>query len=152
MPIPYPEGLPCALRENYSLQTVSPLMRTQLESGRARQRRRFTNVPTMAQVSWNMSPGQGQIFEGWFRWLLKDGAEWATIPLKTPSGLADYECRFTDIYQGPTPIGADKWRYTAELEIMERQTLPQDWIELGSDFILNADLFDLALNQEWPEA
>jgi hypothetical protein len=148
--IDYPASLPPPLRSGYSLQHVSPLMRTQLESGRARQRRKYTSVPTMAQVSWLFTQGQAQLFEAWFRWDLKDGAEWFFADLRTPMGLQPYECRFADMYSGPSLVGRLHWQFSATLEIKERQTLTEGW-EAAPSFVINSEIFDFAMNEEWPE-
>lgn len=131
----YPNALPTPLREGYGLRHVSPLMRTQMDSGRARQRRRFTSVPSEVPVSWICNAKQAQFFEAWFRYGITDGADWFLCPLKTPldegAAVKEYEARFTDIYRGPELVGIDHWRFTAELEIRERQTLSEsDAIDL----------------------
>src|SRR5690606_16775741 len=102
-------------------KTVDPLKRSTMASGRARQRREFTSTPTMVTVQWLMSRGQAQLFENWFKWVLQDGAEWMEMPLRMPDGLLDRTVRFTGIYDGPKESGPNYWRFTAELEIRERQ-------------------------------
>lgn len=149
--IDYPAGLPVPLRSGYGMQHVSPLMRTDLESGRARQRRRFTSTPIIAGVTWLMTQVQAQAFEAWFRWTLSDGAEWFNTRLSTPLGLQPYECRFAGMYSGPELVGVDRFRFSADLEIRERQTLPADYALLPS-MILDQGIIDRALNQEWPAA
>lgn len=149
--INYPKQLPMPQQQGYELQTVSPLLRTRLRSGRARQRRAFTNVPTIVKVNYLMTEGQAQLFEGWFRWTLKDGSEWFNCRIKTNLGLQDYVCRFADIYTGPKMISPKYWRYSAELEIRDRQTIGDDWVEFP-DFVVGSDIIDLAVNREWPEA
>jgi len=62
--IAYPEFLPEPQRDGYGFQPVSPMARSELQSGRARQRRRFTSVPTVASVTWLMDDGEAQLFEG----------------------------------------------------------------------------------------
>lgn len=145
----YPSGLPYPLREGYGLKHVSPLMRTEMQSGRARQRRRFTSVPTNVPVTWQCTNEQAQFFETWFQHTLLDGSEWFTCPLKTPMGLKHYEARFTGMYDGPDLIGVSDWLFTAELEIRERQTLPKGWHEFP-DLILSQSIIDKAINREWP--
>lgn len=149
--IDYPAGLPVPLRSGYGLDHVSPLMRTELESGRARQRRRYTSVPSIAAVSWLMNQAQAQAFEAWFRWILQDGAEWFNARLRTPLGLQAYECRFVEMYSGPELVGVDRWRFAAELEIRERQTLTADY-SLVPDLVRYQSIIDKALNREWPAA
>jgi len=149
--INYPQNLPLPLRQGYGMNHVSPLLRTELQSGRARQRRVYTNVPTIVDVSWLMTRAQAQIFEGWFRWTLVDGSEWFNAKLRTPLGFQDYYCRFADMYTGPELVGVEMWRFQAKLEIKDRQTLEPGW-EILPTFIEGMDIFDLAMNREWPEA
>ncbi|AVL70870.1 hypothetical protein CEQ07_05230 [Oligella urethralis] len=149
--IDYPDGLPCAQRDGYSLRHVSPFTRTTMESGRARQRRKFSSVPTMVDVTWVFkNDSQAAAFEAWFRDAINDGADWFNMPLKTPVGMQDYVCRFAEMYTGPDLIGISSWRISAKLEIWERPLMPQGW-GLLPEFALGASIFDIALNREWPE-
>lgn len=150
MTIYYPKGLPRGLQNGRSYQLVSPLVRSELTSGRARQRRSFTSVPQGAQVTWLFSDVEGRTFEAWWRDQLHDGASWFECPLKTPLGYGEHTCRFTGVYSGPTLVGPNLWSYSGELELRERAVPP-----VGSgdfpDYILNADIFDRAVNEYWPD-
>lgn len=147
----WPEQLPLGLFIGRKYQTVNPLLRSTMVSGRARQRRQFTSTPVMVEVRWLMNSGDAQLFENWFQWALKDGTEWFVMPLKMPDGLLDREVRFTEIYDGPTEAGPGLWRFSASIEIRERQS--------GGDFeyilpldMTNPEIFDLTMNREWPLA
>jgi hypothetical protein len=151
----YPVGLPLPVQQGYALQHVSPMIRTEMQSGRARQRRAFTSVPSMVSVSWIFrTVFESRLFEGWFRDDLGagDGANWFTMKLQTPLGIMDYECRFTGIYNGPQLIAFDKWQFSAELEIRDRPILAPGFATILPDYILMPDIFDSAMNQEWPAA
>ena len=145
----YPEGLPRGLHSGRSYQLTSPLQRTELSSGRARQRRVFTSVPVAAQVSWLFDGLQGETFEYWWRDALVDGALWFECPLDMPQGYALYTARFTGPYSGPSRVGPDLWSYTAELELRERPLLADDW-GLFPEFLLEAGVIDVAVNSYWP--
>lgn len=149
MPIYYPSGLPRGLHSGRSYQLVSPLLRSDLVNGRARQRRGFTSVPQGARVKWLFTSAQGQTFEAWWRDQLKDGALWFECPLETPLGYDLYTCRFTDVYSGPARVGPELWSYSAELELRERAVPAEGWGDFP-DFILHSDIFDYAMNREWP--
>ncbi|MOA14730.1 hypothetical protein D3C78_1348510 [compost metagenome] len=149
MTIQYPQGLPMPLRDGYGFQAVSPMQRTQLQSGRVRQRRRFTSVPTMASVSWLCTDVQAQLFEAWWEDVLLSGSEWFDCPLKTPLGRQLYSARFTDIYQGPVLVGVSHWRFTAELELRDRPILKPGWGAFP-ELIAGKSIIDIAINQEWP--
>lgn len=148
--IDFPSYLPTPLRQGYGLNHVSPFARTEMATGRARQRRTFTSVPSMVTVTWQFDTPQAQLFEAWFRDAITDGADWFNCRLKTPVGLKPYECRFTDMYDGPTLVGLESWRYSAELEIRERPILPAGW-GLFPEIIIGSSIIDKALNREWPE-
>ncbi|WP_442904870.1 hypothetical protein, partial [Hafnia sp.] len=98
----YPHDyLPMPLQDGYAFQPVSPLMRTEMTTGRARQRRAFISTPTQANVQWLFETDiQAQLFEAWYRETITDGADWFFMRLQTPLGVEFYKCRFTDIYQG----------------------------------------------------
>lgn len=150
--INYPhDSLPVPLHEGYGLKPVSPLLRTSLTSGRARQRRRYMSTPTMASVTWTFTDVEAQAFEAWFRDAITDGSAWFNMKLRTPGGESSKVCRFTDIYQGPNIIGGNYWQYTAELELYDRAImLPPPWGQFP-EFITGMDIIDIALNREWPE-
>ena len=147
--IDFPVGLPLPLRSGYDVNHASPLMRTELQSGRARQRRRYTSVPSLASVSWIFTQSEAQFFEAWFRWSLADGTEWFNARLRTPMGLMAYECRFVDMYAGPTLVGVDRWQVQAQLEIRDRPTLLPGY-DIVQSLVLQSGLFDQAINREWP--
>jgi len=149
MAIPaYPEGLPCPLRENYGFTPVNNIRRTQMDSGRARQRIEFRNVPTMVQLSWIMSPLQAQLFEEWV--VSAVGAGWFNIKLLTPLGFDVHEVRFTETPEGGELVGKFLWRYQVICELRNKPILPPDW-SLLPDFVLHPEIFDYAMNREWPE-
>ena len=84
--IAYPEFLPEPQRDGYGFQPVSPMARSELQSGRARQRRRFTSVPTVASVTWLMDDTEAQLFEGEGEHVLLSGSpSWTTLQWLTSS-------------------------------------------------------------------
>lgn len=151
MTVYYPKGLPLGLHSGRSYQLVNPMLRTTMESGRARQRRAFTSVPQGANINWLFNDVQGQAFEAWWRDQLIDGAQWFECPLDTPLGYAEYTCRFTDVYSGPDRVGPNLWAYSAELELRNRAVPDAGEGEFPEDILLS-EIFDLTINVEWPSA
>ena len=127
-------------------------MRTQLQSGRSRQRRKYTSVPTSGSVSWVMSRAQALVFEAWFRDVVIDGASWFYMPRKTPLGMQSQATRFTAM-PDPEPFGPNRWKYSSSVETWGRPVdiVPAGWGEFPQ-FLLEANIIDVALNREWPEA
>lgn len=145
-----PEGVPLPLRDGYGFTPVSPIVRTTMQSGRARQRRRFISVPTMVSVTWLCNAEQARLFEGWVKWGI-GYADWFLCPLRTPLGLSPTRARFTDIYQGPELVGVNHWSYTATLELFELPVISEaEFADMlaGMDLsVMNARL--LALLKRW---
>lgn len=149
MPIPvYPEGLPCPLRENYAFTPVNNIRRTPMDSGRARQRIEFLNAPSMVSLSWIMSAPQATLFEAWASQVV--GAGWFAMTLLTPLGFDQQEVRFTETPTGGELTGKFLWRYRVTCELRTRPLLQPGWAEILPEYILDADIFDYAMNREWP--
>ena len=149
--VSWPTQLPLPEQSGYAIQHVSPLQRTTMVSGRARQRRVYTSVPSMVAVQWFLTEQQAQLFEAFFRYAITDGADWFLLPMKTPMFTGDYECRFTGIYDGPTLTTYDKWTVSATIEIKERQTLNAGFAYVPQ-YAIDSSIIDIAVNQLWPAA
>lgn len=146
--ISYPEGLPCPLRENYGFTPVNNIRRTPMDSGRARQRIEFQNAPTMVQLSWIMPEAQARIFESWAAYVA--GAGWFNMEILSPLGFTDEEIRFTETPVGGQLTGKFLWRYSVVCEVRERPLFPIDWVIILPEYLANPEIFDYAMNREWP--
>ena len=147
----WPEQLPLPEQSGYAIQHVSPLQRTEMVSGRARQRRVYTSVPSNVAVQWFLTEQQAQLFETWFRYAITDGADWFLLPLKTPVGIKHYEARFNGMYDGPVLTSFNKWTFSGTLEIRERNTITANEL-LDPQGVIDSDIFDITVNQKWPAA
>ena len=149
--VSWPTQLPMPEQSGYAIQHVSPTQRTTMVSGRARQRRVYTSVPSNVAVQWFLTEQQAQLFEAFFRYSITDGADWFLLPLKTPMFTGNYECRFTGIYEGPVLVAFDKWTFSATIEIKERQTLGAGFAYVPK-YVIDSSIIDVAVNQLWPAA
>ena len=143
----YPAGLPLPLRDGYAFKPINNINRTDMQSGRARQRVEFKNVPDMLNLRWTLSQEESRLFSVWARVIV--GAGWFTMAILTPQGFDEVEMRFTERVDGPALVGRFHWTWSATVEIRETPELDGDWILLP-DFILHSDIFDLAINREKP--
>lgn len=150
MTIVYPGTLPLPIRDGYEIRHVSPMLRTELASGRARQRRKYTTTPSVVSVKWRFTAQQAVIFEEWFNNSLVDGANWFLMTIRTQTWFENHTCRFIDIYDGPRLVGKDHWEFTAELETTKRTSKDLTW-KILPQFGVNSDIFDLAANREMPQ-
>ena len=115
----YPVNLPLPLRTGYKLETENNIIRTPLQSGRARQRTAFTFVPSYADVSWILTATQAVDFESF---TVIVGADWFNLTLKTPNGDESRVVRFMQSPTGPVLMGINLWQYAAKLELRDRAT------------------------------
>lgn len=126
----WPDTLPLPTVDGYNIQPGEAILRTEMEAGMARQRRRFTDVPTKVSVRWIMRRDQYAVFEGWYRWNAKEGANWFTVKLLGGLGLLEQEARFTRQFSSRLIGGGNLWEITSELEIRERPVLSEDAMEI----------------------
>jgi hypothetical protein len=127
--IAWPETLPLPTVEGYSIQPGDAILRTEMEAGPARQRRRFTQVPSRVSVRWIMRRDQFALFEAWYRWQAKEGGAWFEIELLGGLGLLTQEARFTRQFQAQL-LGGTLWEIRSELEIRERPVLDEGLLNL----------------------
>lgn len=128
--ITWPTTLPLPTVQGYGVQPGEAILRTEMEAGLARQRRRFTDVPTKVSVRWIMRRDQYAIFEGWYRWHAREGASWFAITLLGGLGLLEQEARFTRQFSSRLLAGGTLWEITSELEIRERPVLDEGLLNL----------------------
>jgi hypothetical protein len=108
-----------------------------MEAGPARQRRRFTQVPSRISVRWVLRRDQFALFEAWYRWHAKEGGAWFDIDLQGGVGLTAHEARFTRQFEARIRSGV-LWEVTSELEIRERPVLSEDGLAIALDSDLAA--------------
>ncbi len=133
--ITFPKRLPYPTVDGYSIRPDEAIIRTDMEAGPARQRRRYTQTPSKIAVKWIMSPEQFCLFEAWYKYYAKEGAEWFVITLLGGIGLTEQEARFTQQFEASLAAGR-LWQITTELEIRDRPTIGEDatLIIMDSDF------------------
>lgn len=157
--IVWPDVFPTVMRENYQLERGNNLLTTDMQSGLSRTRRVFENVPTSVTASFLATAAQGTAFEMWYSAALNGGAEWFQMPLAEPQSsdncdvrTALYRVRFTSKYSGPELTGAALWKYTMQLIALPMpETVGPDY-GLFPEYIIDANIFDVAMNRYWPEA
>ncbi|MDF4024137.1 hypothetical protein P3W24_04020 [Luteibacter sp. PPL201] len=95
----WPATLPAPAIDGYSVKPKPTFVRTDMDSGRARNRRRFVTGATEFQQRFRMTQSQLAIFEAWFENEAFGGAADAMMPLITGQGKVMVQCEFTDTYQ-----------------------------------------------------
>ena len=134
--ISWPSRLPLPTFEGMSVEPQDACLRTEMEAGPARTRRRFTQVPTRIPVRWRFGPVDFATFEAWFRLKLGDGAEWFSIGLLGGIGMVAHEARFVGQSSVPykaVPSRGGVWIVTSILEIRERPMLDEGALDIILD-------------------
>lgn len=150
MAIVYPAGLRPPLRENYSFEPVNNIVRTSMDSGRARQRVEFENTPDLATISFIHDQTQALLFKSWVRQVAK--SNWVFIPLLSEAGYDTLEVRFIEVPDGGKLLGKFLWRYDCRIEVRKPPMLEPGWADILPDYVLMADIFDRAVNEQWPDS
>ena len=133
----WPASLPKPLVSGYNLKPAEGVLRTNMDSGLARQRRIFTQTPTVFQVSWIMSQQEFQTFEGWYLHFAKEGATKFQIDLQSGQGIIAHTVRFKDQYQASL-VSATLWQIRASLEVLNRPTVSADYLTIALNNNLDA--------------
>ena len=136
MTIYFPKTLPYPTVNDYSIHPEEAIVRTDMEAGPARQRRRYTQTPSKITVKWVMNREQFAVFEAWYRYYAKEGAEWFNIVLLGGIGLIEQDARFTKQFTASLKNGY-LWEIISELEIRDRPTLSEDATEILIDSEVN---------------
>lgn len=119
----FPSTLPKASMQGYAYTPGSNLIRTDMEVGAAKVRRRFVSVPTDVSATWTFTLAELGTFEKFFREQLFDGAAWFQIPVVNGAGETLCTARFKQAYQAETQAREDVWRVSATLEVMNMPTI-----------------------------
>ncbi|MCU9011119.1 hypothetical protein OE494_28020, partial [Pseudomonas aeruginosa] len=78
------------------------------------------------------------------------GVKWFECELRTEEGIVPCHLHFEGIYDGGYLVGRDHWRFNATVVMRERSIIDPGWAEILPEYILLADIFDIAMNREWP--
>lgn len=115
----WPTNLPVPIIDGYTIEPQQTFIRTDMDQGQARQRRRFTTAPTVYQVSWMMDENEFGIFESWYRDEADNGAAWFDVSLRNGKGMQTVEARFMQSWSSAF-LGYPYYRLSAQLEVRNR--------------------------------
>ena len=115
----FPTTLPKPSMSQYSLTPVNNVLRTDMESGPARTRRRYISVPTDVSVTWTLTRAELDAFQTFYREAIYDGAGWFLMPVVMGDGEALRTARFKEPYRAETVANEHVWQVSATLEVME---------------------------------
>lgn len=122
MAIAWPALLPLPTVEGYSFTPAAAVDRQALDLGAARVYRRTRKPLIEVAVQWQLSAAEQATFDDFQVNVLQEGAQWFTITLALPAGLAPADARFKGGVQ-MAPQGRLRWQAGATLELLDRAVM-----------------------------
>lgn len=121
-------GLPLPTA-NFANKVTSSVIRTKMDSGRTRQRRRFTSGVRAVDVTFRFTDAEYALFQGVYKYKLSSGADWFTISLPLGDDFKDYTARFTgDTYQ-TNYVPVMNWDVKASMEVEDDSPLTEEEVD-----------------------
>ena len=111
----WPSTLPALLLPGYTIQPDAAFVRTDMDAGPARQRRRYTATPSHIPAAWLLSVAQMATFKTFYETTLNFGTDWFTLAINAGAGSVDKDCRFTEPYTAEWLGFA--WHVSAKVEV-----------------------------------
>lgn len=112
----FPATLPAPSIEGYSINPDKSFIRTEMDTGPARQRQIFTAVPTMVQLGWRFTAEQMADFREFFKTDIHQGTDWFQMELDIGDGRVTYGTRFTEPWQASFLPGGH-WSVSGRIEV-----------------------------------
>lgn len=115
----WPDSLGIPQFSGYDLETNDPTVRTDMEGGAARVRRRSTTRPDNVQLRFVFDAAQMAEFRTVWDNDFQEGAAWVDMPVKTGrvSGTSIKACRPTAGKFQASPLSATHWAVSFQVEV-----------------------------------
>lgn len=121
----WPSTLPPPRKDSYQLNFEQNFIRTEMDQGNARQRKRFTRTRATIPLVWRFKETQLATFEAWFHYQINDGVSWFEMTLWNGQGFNPYQVRFTKAPQAKA-VGGNLFDVAAELEVFVLKLMPKN--------------------------
>ena len=132
----WPHQLPSPNQSSFEIKPKGSFKRTEMTSGVSRHRRISRNPPTQIRMSWDMSKSEFSLFEAFFVYELKEGADWFIMLYCSGVGYVKGKFRFINPLDPYTAraITSESFQVSAVLELEHKAILSR------SDFALKANI------------
>lgn len=132
----FPMTLPQPRASGYSIAPKAPYISTDMDSGRSRNRRRFTTTPSNVTVTWWFTLTQFATFEGFFEYDLNGGAKPFQVDLVNGMGITPVVAKFVNDPPYQAPLGDNRvWFYvTATLLVKKLPVIARDSYDVMAQF------------------
>jgi len=156
MPQPYPLTIRSILRAGKSRNQPAAFSMAEPRRGPGYAQATGTDVPVFWDVTFRFTEQEAQVFQTWFRFIINNGVDEFTMPIRTEFGPIEHVCRFLPDSLLPAREDGPLFDYSAK--IMARKLLVPDGIEEAAELIVTlpdwwawSDLLDQTVTQAMPE-
>ena len=108
----------------YSYKPGMNVIRTEMDAGPARTRRRFRSVPTDLNVCWIFTLAQLQVFERFYNKDIFDGESYFNLKVVNGMGETTVEARFKEPYDAEAMDKFRLFKISAKLEVRSMPIAP----------------------------
>lgn len=115
----YPSYLPHPHFDPSGTKQQSNRIRSEMASGRTRQRRRFMVVPAEQTLQWRLEPNQAAAFLGWVEHALMGGVGWFRLNQRTELGVVPIDIRMIQHPLENAKQKAGRFFYSVKCEIRQ---------------------------------
>lgn len=114
----WPTDFPAPLLTGYEIEAGDNVVRTDMETGPARVRRRSTSTPDNYALAFQLTEAQMNVFRAFWGGEWQHGAAWVAIPLRDgfSSALTPRECRPTQKWKAAL-VKPQVWRVQIPVEV-----------------------------------
>lgn len=128
--VTWPATLPPPLTNGLGIEPGDGILRTEMESGPARQEEIFTGVPEKVQLKWVFDAWEYAVFKAWYKWRAHQGATWFGIDLPAGIGIIPHEARFVGQPREQL-LGGGTWEVSAQIEVRDPPSLTEQELEIA---------------------
>jgi hypothetical protein len=104
-------------------------IRTRMESGSTRQRRRFSIESLAVDVTWELNDEQMAMFTAFHKYKINLGNDWFEMQLPLGGGVQTHKVRFQEGKFAQKYQDVGHWEVTAKLDIEERYTFSEELLD-----------------------
>lgn len=116
--------------QSYSYDADFNTLRSKMDSGRIRQRSRFSKTFLTVKVRWQFNDFQLAVFQSWFTNTINGGTDWFdTCPLILGDSVQNYTARFVGGKYSTTHEPVLNWVVSASLEVEDPDFLGPEYLE-----------------------
>jgi hypothetical protein len=157
MPDAYPLTIRSILRAGKSRTQPAAFTMAEPRRGFGYSQATGTDVPVFWDVVFRFTEQEAQVFWTWFRFIIANGVDEFTMPIRTEFGVIEHTCRF--LPDSLLPVKEEGQLFSYSATIMARELQVPDGVEEAAELIVAlpdwwtwSQLLDQTVTVEMPGA